>query len=105
MTNSDSLHLFIAATLDDVLYTGYNGEPIHQDVFLGWINEGLDGELLSIPNEKISKTYKWEFPANWPQNNYETSWAEVEYDISNIAIVAFVQNKYTKEVLQVTGAH
>ena len=105
MTNSDSLHLFIAATLDDVLYTGYNGEPIHQDVFLGWINEGLDGELLSIPNEKISKTYKWEFPANWPQNNYETSWAEVEYDISNIAIVAFVQNKYTKEILQVTGAH
>ena len=105
MTNSDSLHLFIAATLDDVDYTGYNGEPIHQDVFLGWINGSLNGEILSLPNEQISKTYTWKFPENWPQNNYETSWAEVKYDISNIAVVAFVQNKYSKEILQVGGVN
>ena len=55
MASSDSLHLFIAATMDNVEYTGYNGEPIHQDVFLGWINEGFNGELLSIGNEKIAK--------------------------------------------------
>ena len=36
-------------------------------------------------------------------NNFETTWSQVEYDISNIAIVAFVQNKYTKEILQVSG--
>ena len=103
MTTSDSLHLFIAATMDNVEYTGYNGEPIHQDVFLGWINEGFNGELLSIGNEKIAKRYAWTFPANWPQNNFETTWSQVEYDISNIAIVAFIQNKYTKEILQVSG--
>ena len=103
MASSDSLHLFIAATMDNVEYTGYNGEPIHQDVFLGWINEGFNGELLSIGNEKIAKKYAWTFPANWPQNNFETTWSQVEYDISNIAIVAFVQNKYTKEILQVSG--
>mgnify|MGYP001445734525 CR=1 FL=1 len=50
---------FIAATLDDVDYTGYNGEPIHQDVFLGWINGSLDGEILSLPNEQITKTFTW----------------------------------------------
>ena len=105
MTSSDSLHLFIAVTLDDVEYTGYNGEPTHQDVFIGWINDGLSGELISIPNEEISKTYQWEFPVNWPQNNYETSWADVNYDLSNIAVVAFIQNKYTKEILQVSGFH
>ena len=103
MASSDSLHLFIAATMDNVEYTGYNGEPIHQDVFLGWINEGFNGELLSIGNEKIAKRYAWTFPANWPQNNFETTWSQVEYDISNIAIVAFIQNKYTKEILQVSG--
>ncbi len=103
MATSDSLHLFIAATMDNVEYTGYNGEPVHQDVFLGWINEGFNGELLSIGNEKIAKKYAWTFPANWPQNNFETTWSQVEYDISNIAIIAFVQNKYTKEILQVTG--
>ena len=103
MATSDSLHLFIAVTMDEVEYTGYNGEPIHQDVFLGWINEGFNGELLSIGNEKIVKKYAWTFPENWPQNNYETTWSQVEYDISNIAIVAFIQNKYTKEILQVAG--
>ena len=105
MSSSDSLHLFIALTLDDVDYTGYNGEPLHQDVFLGWINDGLDGELISLPNEEITKTYTWKFPSNWPQNNYETSWSDVEYDISNIAVVSFIQNKYTKEILQVAGTN
>ena len=55
MATRDSLHLFIAATMDNVEYTGYNGEPIHQDVFLGWISEGFNGELVSIDNEKIAK--------------------------------------------------
>jgi hypothetical protein len=103
MTSSDSLCLFIAATMDNVDYTGSNGEPHHQDVFLGWINEGLSGELLSLGNEEVVKSYTWEMPSNWPQNNYETSWPQVEYDVSNLAVVAFVQNKYTREVLQVAG--
>ena len=59
MSSSDSLHLFIAATLDDVSYTGYNGQDHHEDVFLGWINDGLEGELLSLDNEEIAKTYTW----------------------------------------------
>jgi hypothetical protein len=103
MTSSDSLCLFIAATMDNVDYTGSNGEPHHQDVFLGWINEGLSGELLSLGNEEVARTYSWTMPSNWPQNNYETSWPEVEYDLSNLAVVAFVQNKYTREILQVVG--
>ena len=104
MTASDSLHLFIAATLDNVDYTGYNGEPHHQDVFLGWINDGLSGELLALGHEEVARTYSWTMPSNWPQNDYETSWSQVEYDVSNLAVVAFIQNKYTKEVVQVAGA-
>ena len=37
------------------------------------------------------------------KDNFETTWSQVEYDISNIAMVAFIQNKYTKEILQVSG--
>jgi hypothetical protein len=103
LSSNDSLHLFIAATLDEVGYTGYNGEPFHQDVFLGWITEGLSGEIISIEKEEITKDYTWEMPGNWPQNNFETSWTNVTWDVSNLALVAFIQNKYTKEVLQVTG--
>jgi len=103
MSASDSLYLFIAATLDNVDYTGYNGEPHHQDVFLGWINDGLSGELLSLGNEEVARTYSWSMPSNWPQNDYETSWSQVEYDVSNLAVVAFIQNKYTLEVMQVVG--
>ena len=103
MRSSDSLCLFIAATMDNVYYEGSNGEPHHQDVFLGWINEGLSGELLSLGNEKVVKSYSWEMPSNWPQNNFETSWWQVEWDPVNLAVVAFIQNKYTREILQVTG--
>ena len=103
MVSSDALHLFICATMDNVIYSGYNQEPEHQDVFLGWITDGQSGELISIGKEEIAKNYTWEMPSNWPQNNAETSWDQVEWDDSNIAIVAFIQNKYTKEIIQVTG--
>ena len=42
-------------------------------------------------------------PSNWPQNNFENSWAQVEWDNSNLAVIAFIQNKYTKEIVQVSG--
>jgi len=103
MVSSDSLHLFICATMDNVIYAGYNQEPEHQDVFLGWITNGLEGELISIGKEKIAKNYSWEMPSNWPQNNYETSWPQVDWDDSNLAVVAFIQNRYTKEIVQVSG--
>jgi len=103
MTSSDSLCLYIAATMDNVDYEGSNNEKHHQDVFLGWINEGLSGELLSLGNEEVVKSYSWEMPSNWPQNNFETSWWQVEWDPVNLAVVAFIQNKYTREILQVAG--
>tara|TARA_B100001179_G_scaffold67055_1_gene46916 strand:+ start:36 stop:917 length:882 start_codon:yes stop_codon:yes gene_type:complete len=105
MSASDSLYLFIAATMDNVDYEGYNGEKHHQDVFLGWINAGLSGELLSLGNEEVVKSYAWEMPENWPQNNYETTWWQVEWDASNLAVVAFIQNIYTKEIVQVAGEY
>ena len=105
MSASDSLYLFIAATMDNVDYEGYNGEKHHQDVFLGWVNAGLSGELLSLANEEVVKSYAWEMPENWPQNNYETTWWQVEWDASNLAVVAFIQNIYTKEIVQVAGEY
>ena len=104
LSASDSLHLFIAAKMDNVDYEGYNHEKHHQDVFLGWINEGLSGELLSLGNEEVVKNYAWEMPSNWPQNNHETTWWRVEWDAANLAVVAFIQNKYTKEIVQVAGS-
>ncbi len=103
LTSNNSLYLFIAATLDNVDYEGYNGEKHHQDVFLGWINEGLSGELLSITNKEQAKSYSWQMPSNWPQNNFETTWPQVEWDAANLQVVAFIQDQSTKEVLQVTG--
>lgn len=107
MSDSDSLHLFIAATISNVGYIGYNGQPEHEDVFLGWITDGLEGELLSLKNEEISKTYTWSMPSNWPESEYAVEyavdWNQVEYDISHLSVVAFIQNKYSKVVLQVDG--
>ena len=103
LTSENSLYLFIAATLDNVDYTGYNGVEHHQDVFLGWITEGLGGELLSITNEEKAKTYTWQMPSNWPENSYETTWSQVEWNPANLQVVAFIQNQSTKEILQVAG--
>ena len=103
LTSNNSLYLFIAATLDNVDYEGYNGEKHHQDVFLGWITDGMNGELLSLPKKEKSKSYTWQIPSNWPQNNFETTWPQVEWDAANLQVVAFIQDQSTKEVLQVTG--
>jgi hypothetical protein len=103
LTSNNSLYLFIAATLDNVDYVGYNGEKHHQDVFLGWITDGMNGELLSLAEKEKSKSYTWQMPSNWPQNNFETTWPQVEWDAANLKVVAFIQNQTTKEVLQVTG--
>ena len=103
LTSNNSLYLFIAATLDNVDYEGYNGEKHHQDVFLGWITDGMNGELLSLAEKEKSKSYTWQMPSNWPQNNFETTWPQVEWAAANLKVVAFIQNQTTKEVLQVTG--
>ena len=103
LTSNNSLYLFIAATLDNVDYEGYNGEKHHQDVFLGWITDGMNGELLSLAEKEKSKSYTWKMPSNWPQNNFETTWPQVEWDAANLQVVAFIQDQSTKEVLQVTG--
>ena len=103
LTSNNSLYLFIAATLDNVDYEGYNGEKHHQDVFLGWITDGMNGELLSLAEKEKSKSYTWQMPSNWPQNNFETTWPQVEWDAANLRVVAFIQDQSTKEVLQVTG--
>ena len=101
LTTENSLYLFIAATIDSVDYTGYNGEPHHQDVFLGWITDGFNGELLSITHEEKIKNYTWQMPSNWPENDYETTWSQVEWDPANLHIVAFIQDQTSKEILQV----
>ena len=103
LTSNNSLYLFIAATLDNVDYEGYNSEKHHQDVFLGWITDGMNGELLSLAEKEKSKSYTWQMPSNWPQNNFETTWPQVEWDAANLRVVAFIQDQSTKEVLQVTG--
>ena len=103
LTSNNSLYLFIAATLDNVDYEGYNGEKHHQDVFLGWITDGMNGELLSLAEKEKSKSYTWEMPSNWPQNNFETTWPQVGWDAANLQVVAFIQDQSTKVVLQVTG--
>ncbi len=103
LSQTNSLHLFIAATLDSINYKGYNGQKHHEDVFLGWINDGLEGELLSLDDKEYTKSYEWEMPNNYPQNNQETSWTEVDWDVKNLKVIAFVQNKSSKEILQVQG--
>ena len=101
LTTENSLYLFIAATIDSVDYIGNNSEPHHQDVFLGWITDGFNGELLSITHEEKMKTYTWQMPSNWPANSYETTWSQVEWDPANLHIVAFIQDPTSKEILQV----
>ena len=97
MSSSDSLHLFIAATLDEVGYTGYNGEPVHQDVFLGWITEGLSGEIITIEKEEITKDYTWEMPSNWPQNNFETSFEKVDTRVRSRFASVKIENISTEQ--------
>jgi len=117
--SAEPLYLFVMATIDSVHYVGRNGETEHEQVFLGFIGDtNIDpndadknvaqGKAITLKkDEAIEWTDTWTMwsdypnPANGRNDDFPTDWNTTVWDKKNMNLVAFVQNKTTKEVMQV----
>ena len=120
--SSEPLHLFVAATIDSVKYNGNNGETHHEQTFLGFIGDtnidtmsrtGGDttvayGKPITLKkDEALEWRDTWTMWSDYPNpvhgRNHEmpSDWNTTVWDKKNMNLVAFVQNKTTKEVMQV----
>jgi hypothetical protein len=116
--SAEPLYLFVLATIDSVHYDGYNGETEHEQVFLGYIGDtnidttggdttvAYGKPIILKKDEAIEWTDTWTMKSDYPnpaygRDNPRNDWNTTVWDKKNMNLVAFVQNKTTKEVMQV----
>ena len=88
--------LIVAATMDSVYYAGPNGLLHHHAVIIEYLTATNTGDAITLDGTNdVQINYEWTMDSNWPNNN------TVTWDISDLNIVAFVQNYSSKEVYQV----
>jgi len=92
--SSQPTRLFIVATMDSVQYTGTNGLAVHQSTIIEMLTANTGDNINLDGLNDVTMNYTWSMDSGWP-NNSSVSW-----DISDLNIVAFIQNYTTKEVYQ-----
>lgn len=92
--SSEPLKLFVAATMDSVFYMGWNGLEHHQATFVEFLTNKSGDDINLDGLNNISLDFTWTMDQDWPNNT------NVTWDISDLNIVAFVQNYSTKEIYQ-----
>ena len=97
-TGSD-LRLFVMTSMDSVYYNSPSAYDNFQNVFIEFLTSS-SGQNLNLDGvTDYIQEFNWNMPSLWPNNNTNILW-----DISNLNIIAFVQNYSTKEVLQAEWA-
>ena len=97
-TNTD-LRLFVMTSIDSVYYNSPSAYDNFHNVFIDFLTNS-SGQSLSLDGvTNYTQEFNWSMPSPWPNNNTSILW-----DISDLNVVAFVQNYSTKEVLQAEWA-
>ena len=97
-TNID-LRLFVMTSIDSVYYNSPSAYDNFHNVFIDFLTNS-SGQSLSLDGvTNYTQEFNWSMPSPWPNNNTSILW-----DISDLNVVAFVQNYSTKEVLQAEWA-
>ena len=97
-TNTD-LRLFVMTSIDSVYYNSPSAYDNFHNVFIEFLTNS-SGQSLSLDGvTNYTQEFNWSMPSPWPNNNTSILW-----DISDLNVVAFVQNYSTKEVLQAEWA-
>ncbi len=92
--SSAPITLIVAATMDSVYYPGPNGLDMHEHTLVDFLSPAVGDPIILNGSDDIVMNYLWEMDQTWPDH------PQVSWDISNLNIVAFVQNDATLEVLQ-----
>ena len=87
--------LIVAATMDSVYYAGPNGLLHHHGVIIEYLTATNTGDAITLDGtNNVQMNYEWTMDSNWPNNS------TVTWNISDLNIVAFVQNYSSKEIYQ-----
>jgi hypothetical protein len=87
--------LIVAATIDSVYYAGPNGLLHHHGVIIEYLTATNTGDAITLDGtNNVQMNYEWTMDSNWPNNS------TVTWNISDLNIVAFVQNYSSKEIYQ-----
>ena len=90
-TNTD-LRLFVMTSIDSVYYNSPSAYDNFHNVFIEFLTNS-SGQSLSLDGvTNYIQEFNWSMPSPWPNNNTSILW-----DISDLNVVAFVQNYSTKE--------
>ena len=97
-TSSD-LRLFVMTSMDSVYYNSPSAYDNFQNVFIEFLTNSSGQNLTLDGVTDYTQEFNWNMPSPWPNNNTSILW-----DISDLNVIAFVQNYSTKEVLQAEWA-
>jgi len=93
--SSSDLRLFVMTSIDSVYYNSPSAYDNFQNVFIEFLTNS-SGQSLSLDGvTNYTQEFNWNMPSPWPNNNTSILW-----DISDLNVIAFVQNYSSKEVLQ-----
>ena len=97
-TSSD-LRLFVLTTIDSVYYNSPSAYDNFENVFIDFLTSS-SGQSLDLDGvNDITEEFNWSMPTPWPNTNPNITW-----DISDLNVIAFVQNYPSKAVPQAEWA-
>ena len=97
--SSSDLRLFVMTSIDSVYYNSPSAYDNFHNVFIEFLTNS-SGQSLSLDGvTNYIQEFNWSMPSPWPNNNTNILW-----DISDLNVIAFVQNYSSKDVLQAEWA-
>ena len=93
--STTDLRLFVLTSIDSVYYNSPTAYDNFQNVFIDFLTSS-SGQSLDLDGvNDITEEFSWTMPTPWPNTNPNITW-----DLSDLNVIAFVQNYTSKDVLQ-----
>ncbi|MCS5645031.1 MAG: T9SS type A sorting domain-containing protein [Candidatus Marinimicrobia bacterium] len=93
--STTDLRLFVCTSIDSVYYNSPSAYDNFENVFIDFLTSS-SGQSLDLDGvNDITEDFNWSMPTPWPNTNPNITW-----DISDLNVIAFVQNYTSKDVLQ-----
>ena len=93
--STTDLRLFVCTSIDSVYYNSPSAYDDFENVFVDFLTSSSGQDLDLDGVNDITEEFNWSMPSPWPNTNPNIIW-----DISDLNVIAFVQNYTSKDVLQ-----
>ena len=93
--STTDLRLFVCTSIDSVYYNSPSAYDDFENIFIDFLTSSSGQDLDLDGVNDITEEFNWSMPSPWPNTNPNIIW-----DISDLNVIAFVQNYTSKDVLQ-----